>query len=69
MKFTWIDAAHYGSAFVLLGMAGLTQLGVHLPGITVDPMVAGSTGVGILVAGLKGGVSSGPRDTQGGSRS
>lgn len=61
MNISWKDAAHYGSAFVLLGAAGVTELGVHLPGISVDPAVAGAAGVGILAAGLKGGVTSGTK--------
>lgn len=57
--FTWLDAAHYGMSVLLLGLAGLTEAGVSLPGVTVDPKVAGAAGVGILVAGLKGGWTSG----------
>lgn len=69
-KYAWlIDVAHYGSSALLLGMAGLTELGVSFPGITVDPKIAGGAGIGILVAGFKGGLTAGPRDTQGGSRS
>lgn len=59
MEISWKDALHYGSAFVLLGAAGLTEVGVSLPGVTVDPKVAGAAGIGILAAGLKGGWSSG----------
>lgn len=50
----WKDVAHYGSAVACLAMAGLTELGVTLPGVTVDPKVAGAAGIGILAAGLKG---------------
>jgi len=57
--FTWIDAAHYGISAVLLLMAGLAEAGVALPGVSVDPKVAGGAGIGILIAGLKGGVTSG----------
>lgn len=59
MEISWKDALHYGSAFVLLGAAGLTEVGVSLPGVTVDPKVATAAGIGILAAGLKGGWSSG----------
>lgn len=55
----WKDIAHYGSALVCLAMAGLSELGVTLPGVTVDPKVAGAAGIGILAAGLKSGVTSG----------
>lgn len=55
----WKDVAHYGSALVCLAMAGLSELGVSLPGVTVDPKVAGAAGIGILAAGLKSGVTSG----------
>lgn len=61
MKFTLIDAAHYGMSILLLGLAGLTEVGVSLPGVSVDPKVAGAAGFGILVAGLKGGVTSGSK--------
>lgn len=58
MNFDWKDWLHYGSSVLLLLMAGLTELGVQLPGVTVDPKIAGAAGVGVLVAGLKGGWTS-----------
>lgn len=56
---SWKDVAHYGSAVTCLALAGMTELGVSLPGVTVDPKIAGAAGIGILAAGLKGGVTSG----------
>lgn len=56
---SWKDVAHYGSAVACLLMAGLSELGVQLPGVTVDPKIAGAAGIGILAAGLKGGLTSG----------
>ena len=55
----WKDAAHYGSAVLLLGLAGLAHFGVQLPGVTVDPSVCSAAGISILVAGFKGGFSTG----------
>jgi hypothetical protein len=51
----WKDVLHYGSAalLVLIGVAGM--LGVHLPGVTIDPTVCFATAAGIFGAGLKGG--------------
>lgn len=54
----WKDVLHYGSSLLLLLMAGLTELGVQLPGVQVDPKIAGAAGIGVLVAGLKGGITS-----------
>ncbi len=48
------DILHYGTSALLLAMAGLSEMGVQLPGIVVDPKVAGAAGIGILVAGFKG---------------
>jgi len=59
MNVSWKDVAHYGSGFACLAMAGVTELGVQLPGVTVDPKIAGAAGIGILAAGLKSGVTSG----------
>lgn len=59
-KFSWTDAAHYGSALLLIAVGGATEAGLALPGVTVsDPKAVLITGLGILVAGLKGGVLSG----------
>lgn len=59
MQISWKDVAHYGSGVACLAMAGLTEIGVQLPGVTVDPKIAGAAGIGILAAGLKSGVTSG----------
>lgn len=56
---SWKDVLHYGSAVFLFAMGGITEMGVHLPGIQVDPTVCFATGAGIFASGLKGGVTSG----------
>lgn len=60
MYFSWKDVAHYATAVLLMAVGGATEVGMALPGVTVtDPKMVFATGVGILVAGLKGGVTSG----------
>jgi hypothetical protein len=54
----WVDYVHYGSGLFLLALAALAQMGVHLPGVEINPAVAGASGFGILVAGLKSGWAS-----------
>jgi hypothetical protein len=52
----WKDLLHYGAAGAAIVAGALTELGVSIPGIVVsDPKLAITAGVGILVAGLKGG--------------
>lgn len=59
-KVSWVDVLHYGSGVTLVLVGGLTELGAQLPGVIVsDPKAVMATGVGILVAGLKGGWTSG----------
>ena len=57
----WIDYLHYVMGIGLMIAAALTQAGVSLPGVTVNPTTAGAAGVGILAAGLKGGWTSGSK--------
>lgn len=57
----WKDIAHYGTAILLMLVGGVSEIGVQLPGVTVDnPKTVFATGIGILVAGLKGGWKSAP---------
>lgn len=57
MKDAFINIAHYGTAVTLMLAGGLAEIGVSLPGITVtDPKAVFGAGLGILVAGLKGGI-------------
>lgn len=56
----WKDLAHYGTAAVSLLLAGATEVGMQFPGVSVDPHVAGAFGIGVLLAGLKGGVKTPP---------
>jgi len=52
----WKDLAHYGTALTLIAVGGFAEIGASLPGVTVsDPKTVLMAGVGILVAGLKGG--------------
>jgi len=55
----WKDILHYGISglLVLVGLA--SESGIDLPGITVtNPKAVMATGIGVLVAGLKGGWTS-----------
>lgn len=55
----WKDIAHYTTAITLMLVGGVTELGLSLPGVSVtDPKAVFTMGLGILVAGLKGGVLS-----------
>jgi hypothetical protein len=54
----WKDVLHYGAAFGLVIAGGIAPLLNTLPGVHIDPTTAVGAGVGILVAGLKGGVTS-----------
>jgi len=57
---SWKDVLHYGTALVCVAAGSLTELGVSVPGVVVsDPKLAISAGLGILVAGLKGGFLTG----------
>jgi hypothetical protein len=52
-----IDVLHYGTGLTLILAGGLSEIGVSLPGISVsDPKTVMGAGIGIIVAGLKGGV-------------
>jgi hypothetical protein len=52
----WKDIAHYGAASLAILVGGVSELGISLPGIVVsDPKMTITMGIGILVAGLKGG--------------
>ncbi len=56
----WKDVAHYGTAGLAILVGGLTELGVQIPGVIVsDPKMTITVGIGVLVAGLKGGWTSG----------
>ena len=56
----WKDIAHYGTAGLAILVGGVTELGVQIPGVVVsDPKTTIMLGVGVLVAGLKGGWTSG----------
>ena len=56
----WKDYAHYATAVAAIAIGGACELGVQIPGVVVsDPKMTISLGIGILVAGLKGGVTSG----------
>lgn len=58
---SWKDYLHYGTSALLIGLAGLTAVGVQLPGVHVDAATAfasGVAGLGVLGAGLKSGATS-----------
>lgn len=59
---SWKDVLHYGSAVGLVALGGLAMMGLHIPGVTIDPTICFTTAAGIFAAGLKGGVTSG-KDT------
>ena len=55
----WKDLLHYGTAGLAILVGGVTELGVHIPGVVVsDPKMTVTIGLGVLVAGLKGGWTS-----------
>lgn len=55
----WKDAMHYGAAALAIMVGGATEMGLQLPGVVVsDPKMTITMGIGILVAGLKGGWTS-----------
>ena len=56
---SWKDVLHYGSAVGLVMLGGLAMMGLHIPGVTIDPTICFTTAAGIFAAGLKGGVTSG----------
>lgn len=58
-SFSWKDALHYGGAgaVALIGVAG--SLGVHIPGVTIDPTTCFLFAATAFGAGLKGGWTSG----------
>lgn len=50
----WKDILHYGSAAGLVFLGVLGAMGLHIPGVTIDPATCFATGGGIFAAGLKG---------------
>lgn len=52
---TKADFFHYGAAGVLyvIGVFGTT--GLHIPGVTIDPVTCFAAATGIVAAGLKSG--------------
>lgn len=56
---SWKDVLHYGSAVGLVALGGLAMMGLHIPGVSIDPTICFTTAAGIFAAGLKGGVVSG----------
>lgn len=56
MNIPWKDIAHYGVSSLALALAAITELGVQIPGVDVNPKVAGAVGLAALIAGFKGGV-------------
>lgn len=62
MSVSWKDILHYGTAVAAILVGGLAELGASIPGVTVsDPKMTVMFGVGILAAGLKGGILSGAK--------
>ncbi len=60
MNISWKDVLHYGSAVVAIAVGGLAEAGMQIPGVVIsDPKMTLMFGLGILAAGLKGGVTSG----------
>jgi hypothetical protein len=56
----WKDVVHYGTAAIAILVGGITEMGISIPGIVVsDPKMTITMGLGVLVAGLKGGWTSG----------
>lgn len=60
MNLNWKDLAHYGTALTAILVGGMTYMGAAIPGVSVtDPKMTIMFGVGVLAAGLKGGLTSG----------
>ena len=58
----WKDIAHYGTAGLAIAVGGVTELGMQIPGVVVsDPKMTITMGIGVLVAGLKGGWTAGDK--------
>lgn len=58
----WKDVAHYGTAGLMVLDGTVAALGVQIPGVTVsDPKTTIMMGIGIFIAGLKGGWTSGAK--------
>jgi hypothetical protein len=49
----WKDVLHYGSAVGLLLIGVAASMGLHIPGVEINPTVCFTTAVGIFAAGLK----------------
>jgi hypothetical protein len=49
-----LNVAHYALALLALGLAGLAEAGISMPGVTVDPKLAGTVGLAVLISALKG---------------
>lgn len=59
MKFDWKDVLHYGTGLTAIAVGAVSWLGAAIPGVTVsDPKMCMTFGLGIIVAGLKGGLIS-----------
>lgn len=59
MKWTFIDVVHwFGGAYLLLGGL-MTEFGIQLPGMVIDPKIAIPAGGAVIAAGLKAGITSG----------
>jgi len=58
-RFNWKDAAHYGVAALAILLGLMAHFGIQIPGVTIDPSVTDSFGVGVLLAGFKGGFRNG----------
>lgn len=50
----WKDIMHYGGAAGLVFLGALGAMGLHIPGVTIDPATCFAAGGGIFAAGLKG---------------
>lgn len=58
----WKDVVHYGTAGLAILVGGVTEMGIQIPGVVVsDPKMTITIGLGVLIAGLKGGWTSGEK--------
>jgi hypothetical protein len=60
----WKDILHYGTGGLLIAASAFAPVINTLPGIHVDATTAATAGIGILVAGLKGGWTSASAPTE-----
>lgn len=62
MKISWKDVLHYATGACAILIGGAAEFGLQIPGVVVsDPKMTVTLGIGIIVAGLKGGVLSGAK--------